>query len=175
MAKEDAKQADAVEQPTEKQLMADLQAALSKNDFKAVAQISRKIDTITKATEKAELDAKRQVLDAMVEDVKAAIVKVVAPIVESGKLDAADGIWFSYDFDEKAPTLRLMKSTAKVRTGGTGGNGKRFDVSTDELLVKHGNEVYKDDLTFRDAQDQTTDKNARYAIRKALLKLEGII
>ena len=41
----------------------------------------------------------------MTEDVKGAIVKAVKPLVDSGKLDAADGIWFSYDFGEKAPVV----------------------------------------------------------------------
>ena len=44
------------EQPvmTQTELMAELQTALTKGDFKAVTAISRKIDTLTRAAEKAE-------------------------------------------------------------------------------------------------------------------------
>ena len=163
-----------VKEPTEEELMAELETALKSKDFKAVAAASRKIDGIQKAKEKAELDAKRAALEAIGEKVKAAISKAVKPLVESGDLDAADGIWYSYDFGEQAPVVRLMKTQPRaVRAGG--GGGKRFDVSTDEMLSRHGAEEYKDGLTFQQAYESSTDKNWRYAIRQKLLKKEGIL
>ena len=161
------------QEPSQAELMAQLKAALDKGDFKAVAAVSRKIDGMTKATEKAELEAKRAAVEAMQESVKAAIVEAITPLVDSGELDKADGIWFSYDFGEQ-PTVRLLKTQTKTRTGG-GGTGKKFDISTEDMLAKHGQEDYKDGLTFKVAYDQNTDKNWRYAIRQKLLKLEGII
>lgn len=162
-------------QPTQAELMAELQTALTKGDFKAVTAISRKIDTLTRATEKAELEAKRAILDEITEVVKAAIFDAVLPYKESGELDAADGIWYADDFGEKAATLRLMKSAAKARTSTGGGTGKKFDISTDAMLASHGAEEYKDGQTFQQAYEGNTDKNWRYAIRQKLLKLEGII
>ena len=162
---------------TQEQLMAELQSALTKGDFKSVAQISRKIDTLTRATEKAELDAKRAILDSMIEGVKVAITKAIEPIVTSGKLDAADGIWFSYDFGEQAPTVRLMRTAARAARTSTGaaGTGRKFDISTDAMLAKFGADEYKDGMTYQQAYEGNTDKNWRYAIRQKLLKLEGVI
>jgi len=163
------------EQPTQEQLMAELQAALAAGDFKAVATVSRKIDSLAKQAEKAELDAKRQAVEAIAEKVKAKIIKAIQPMVDAGELDSADGIWFSYDFGEQAPTLRLLKSAAKAARTGGGGTGKKFDISTDELLAKFGGEEFKDGQTFQQAYETSTDKNWRYAIRTKLLKKEGII
>lgn len=166
-----------VAEPTEAELMAELEAALKSKDFKAVAAASRKLDQSVKATEKAELEVKRAALDAMIGKVKDAITKAVKPLVDSGELDAADGIWYSYDFGEAAPVVRLMKTQPRAARAGTGGGGggKKFDISTDDMLSRHGQEEYKDGLTFQQAYESSTDKNWRYAIRQKLLKLEGVI
>lgn len=160
---------------TEEQLMDELNVALKSKDFKAVAAASRKLDSAVKSKEKVELDAKRAALDSMIEEVKAAISKAVKPLVESGKLDAADGIWYSFDFGEQAPTVRLMKSQPKAARSGGGGGGKKFDVSTDDMLARHGQEEYKDSMTYQQAYESSADKNWRYAIRSKLLKIEGIV
>ena len=168
--------AEPVKEPTEAELMAELEAAMKTKDFKQVAAVSRKLDTAVKAQEKAVLENKRLLLDSIGEDVKAAISKAVKPLVDSGKLDVADGIWYSYDFGEQAPVVRLMKTAPRAARAGTGGGGgKKFDIGTDELLVKHGTKEYKDGLTFQQAYESSTDKNWRYAIRQKLLKIEGII
>ena len=170
--------AEAKPEPTEAELMAELEAALKSKDFKAVAAASRKLDSAVKAKEKAELDTKRAALDAITGEVAGVISKAVKPLVDSGKLDAADGIWYSYDFGEQAAVVRLMKSAPRAaRAGGStgGGGGKKFDVSTDDMLTRHGQEQYKDGMTFAQAYESSTDKNWRYAIRQKLLKLEGVI
>jgi len=169
-------QATAEVQPaTEEQLMAELQSALETKDFKAVAAASRKLDQTVKAKEKTDLEVKRAALDAMIDRVKGAITKAVRPLVDGGELDAADGIWYSYDFGEQAPVVRLMKTQPRAARTGGGGGGKKFDISTDDMLGRHGQEEYKDGLTFQQAYESSTDKNWRYAIRQKLLKLEGII
>ena len=160
--------------PTEAELMAELDKALKSKDFKAVAAASRKLDQAVKVKEAAELEAKRKALDLMIDAVKQAIVKAIRPLVDSKKLDAAEGIWFSHDFGEEAPTVRLMKSAPKARVAGKGG-GKKFDISTDEMLAKYGSQEYKDGISLRQAYESTTDKNARFQIRKTLLKKEGLI
>jgi hypothetical protein len=181
-AKVDAEvKAAPVAEPTEAELMAELDKVLAaaktgKATFKDVAAVSRKLDTTVKAKEKVELETKRKALDAMIEQVKAAISKAVKPIVDSGKLDAADGIWYSYDFGEQAPVVRLMKSQPKARTSGTGGGGgKKFDISTDDMLTRHGQEEFRDGMTLQQAYESSTDKNWRYGIRKKLLQKEGLI
>ena len=163
-----------VAEPTEAQLMAELNKALADKDFKAVAAVSRKIDGITRGKEKAELDAKRAALDSMGDKVALAISKAVKPLVDSGELDVADGIWYTYDFGEKAATVRLMRTATRARTGG-GGGGKKFDVSTDDMLAKFGTQEYKDGISLQQAYEGSTDKNLRYAIRVKLLKLQGVM
>ena len=170
-----AQESVAPEPPTKAQLMAELQTALSAGDYKAVATVSRQIDQRERTGEKAELEAKRAELDAMSESVKDVLMEAVEPLVTSGQLDKADGVWFSYDFGEQAPTVRLMKTTARAPRAGGGGTGKKFDISTEDMLAKHGAEDYKDGMNFKTAYDSNTDKNWRYAIRQKLLKLEGII
>lgn len=167
-------QATAVAEPTEEELKAELDKAYASGDFKQIAAVARKIDQAVKAKEKAELDAKRQALDAMKEKVATAISNAVKKIVDSGDLDAADGIWYSYDFGEQAPVVRLMKSAPRAQRSG-GGGGKKFDVSTEDMLGRHGEEEYKDGMNYRQAWESSTDKNWRYAIRQKLLKVEGII
>jgi len=161
---------------TQEELRTEMEAAMKSGDWKLVSQVARKIDTMTKAAEKAELDTKRAELDKVIEVVKDAINSAVEPLTLNKELDAADGIWYSYDFGEQAPTVRLMKSTARAPRAGGGGTGKKFDVSTDALLAKYGAEPYKETgMTFQQAYESNTDKNFRYAIRQALLKKDGII
>lgn len=168
--------AAATPEPTEEQLMAELEAALKSKDFKAVAAASRKLDSAVKAKEKAELDVKRAALDSMIDKVKASIQKAVKPLVDSGELDAAEGIWYSFDFGEQAPVVRLMKTQPRAaRAGGSTGGGKKFDISTDDMLARHGQEEYKPGMTFAQAYESSTDKNWRYAIRQKLLKIEQVI
>ncbi|KKL17557.1 hypothetical protein LCGC14_2484400, partial [marine sediment metagenome] len=100
-------------QPTEAELKAELGKAYEAGDFKVIAAVARKIDQAVKATEKAELEVKRAALDTIKDKVATAINKAVKGIVDSGELDAADGIWYSYDFGEQAPVVRLMKTAPK--------------------------------------------------------------
>ena len=165
-----------LDDPTEQELMAQLKAALTASNFKEVAAISRKIDNLSKANEKAEIAAKLAALEKVKGKVEAAINKALKPIVDSGELDAADGIWYSYNFEEQTPTLRLTKTAARaVKAAGGGGTGRKFDVSTDDLLSKYGSEEFKDGLTFQQAYESSTEKNWRYAIRTKLLKKDGVI
>lgn len=181
MAKKDANGTTTTpEQPavepelTAEQLVEQMQAAITANDFKAVSQISRKIDMQNRAIEKAALDEKRAKADQMSGHVLAQYLEAVQPLIDNKELDAFDGIWISHDFGEKVPTCRLMKTATKARSSGNGGAGKKFDISTEDMLSRHGEEVYKDGMTFSTAYQSNVDKNWRYAIRMKLLKLEGV-
>ena len=161
---------------TEAELMAEMEKALKSKDFKAVSKVSSELVKFQKAKEQTELEAKQKVLASMTEEVKAVIQKALAKLVDSGKLDAADGIWYSNDFGEKLVQCRLIKTQTKAKgTGGGGGGGKKFDISTDELMEKFGGEIYKDGKTFKEAHESNTDKNWRYGIREVLLKKGGYI
>jgi hypothetical protein len=186
MAKETAKENTTTPEQTEapvatpeltiEQLMAQMQTALDGKDFKAVSSISRQIDQRNRAVEKAALDEKRAKADEIGKIVLTAITSAVEVFVRDGILDSFDGVWFSYDFGEQAPTIRLVKTATKATRSGNGGTGKKFDISTDDMLSKFGEEPYKESgMTFKVAYDSNTDKNWRYAIRTALLKKQGII
>ena len=163
--------------PTEDELKAKMNEALKVGDFKVIAKVATEIAKLLKASEQAELDAKIAVLAAVTTKVKSAVMKAITPIINSGELDAADGIWFSYDFGDKQESCRLMKGTAKKSGGSTGGGGtgKKFDVTTAALLEQFGNEDYKDGMTFSQAHESSTDGNFRYNIRQKLLKKGGYI
>jgi len=80
-------------------------------------------------------------------------------------------------FEPPNATLRrILGLDFKVRT--SGGSGKKFpDVHTINLInTKYAEVPYKNTrMTFKQAWVSSTDKNWRYAIRKAVLKAEGLI
>ncbi|KKN72635.1 hypothetical protein LCGC14_0408770 [marine sediment metagenome] len=165
-------------QPTEAELKAELDKAYQSGDFKAIAVVARKIDQAVRTAEKAELEVKRASLDGIKNKVAKAYEKAIKPLYDSGELSSEliDGIWISHDFGDVAPTVRLTKTAPKgTRSSGGGGGGKKFDISTTDMLAKHGEEECKDGLNFSQAWESSTDKNWRYGIRHKLLKLEGII
>ncbi len=162
-------------QPTEAELKTELKKAYESGDFKAIATVARKIDTAVKVKEAAELAAARDIADKVSAKVASIITKALQPMLDAKELDAFDGVWYSNDFGEKAATVRLLKSAPKATRQGGGGGGKKFDVSTDDMLLRHGTKDYKDGINFSQAYEHSTDKNWRYAIRQKLLKLDGII
>lgn len=166
----------AVEKPkTDKELMAELKAALDKGDFKAVAKISSEVAKREASKDKADREAKVAQLSAITGEVKSQFDALANKLVASKKLDFADGIWYSFDFGEKLTTCRLLKSQPKARTGG--GGGKKFAVTTADLLEKYGNQKPGNgDKTYNQlwADTPATDGNARYAIRVKLLKVAGL-
>jgi len=169
-----------VKPPTEAELMAQMDKAIKSGDFRAVAKIAAEIAKVQKTKETAELDAKQKFLATLTEEVKAVIDKALRPLVDAGKLDKADGIWYTQDFGEKLVACRLMKSQPKARTStGGGGGGKKFDVATtpgSDLFEKFKAEAYKESgMTVQQAWDSDADKNKRYAIRQWLLKRGGVI
>ena len=162
-------------QASESELMAQLDAALKSKDFKAVAKVSNEIAKFQKTKEQAELEAKQAALAAITDEVKSTITKALKPLVEAGKLDDADGIWYTQDFGEKLVTIRLTKTAPRKASTG-GGVGKKFDINTNDLLAKFGDQKYKETgMTIQQAWESNTDKNWRYAIRQTLLKLNGTI
>lgn len=169
--------AEPPKQASESELMAQLDAALKSKDFKVVAKVSNEIAKFQKTKEQAELEAKQTALAAVTDEVKKVITAALKPLVEAKKLDSADGVWFTQDFGEKIVTCRLTKTAArKASTGGGGGVGKKFDVNTNDLLAKFGDQPYKETgMTIQEAFDSNTDKNYRYAVRQTLLKLNGTI
>lgn len=161
---------------SEAELQTQMDAALKTKDFKIVAKVAAELVKFQKAKDAVELDAKQKALATITDKVKVAITKTLKPLVDAGELDMADGIWFSHDFGEKLETCRLMRSAPRATRAGGGGGGKKFDVNTNDLLDKFGNDQYGDKgMTYLQAWESNTDKNWRYAIRQSLLKKAGVI
>lgn len=173
-AKAVAPEAAAEEAKTKDQLLAEMKSAVDKGDWKGVAKISTAIAKTVAAEEKAELEAKQAAVGKLTDKVKAAFDAVAKKIVDSGELDAADGIWYANDFGEKLTTCRLLKSQPKAKGTG-GGGGKKVDITTTALLEKHGHLQMGDSgKTYQQAFDEDTGGNARYKIRMKLLKVAGL-
>jgi len=168
---------DAVKVPTQaehKKAVEELrQMSQSKDaDWKAVAKKAAEVAKMGELIEKAEKDAILKALETKTEDIRKIILGALQPAYDAGELDGADGVWFNWDFGEKLTTCRLTKSAP--RKAGGGGGGKKFDVTTEQLLEKFGNEEYKDGVSFSEAYKSAEgDKNARFTVRKALLKKGG--
>lgn len=159
------------------ELYAELETAMEAKDMKAVRTLSSAIDKAEKVEVQAVKDAKQQVVAKVTDDMKAAIDKVVQKVIdglESDILEAMDGVWYSNDFGDKLSTCKLVKGA--VRKAGTGGGGgKKFSVTTNELLEKYGDQPNGDSgVTLNEAYEATTDGNKRYNIRMKLLKIAGI-
>lgn len=157
---------------TEAELKAELDKAYKSGDWKAISKVAGEIAKFEKDKE-AEARAKlEKELETLTAEIKTAIDKAVQPFIDSKKLDSADGIWYDRDFGDKLTSCRVTKKAVRKSSGG-GGGGKKFDVSTEDLLKKYGDKEYKDGKTYQAVHDGSTDRNVRYQVRLALLKLDG--
>lgn len=165
-------------QLTKDELIAKMQEAINSGYFKEVSKISREIDKLASTEEKAEQDAKLAVLVSVEDGIKSAFGKVVQKVIDSlddATLKLMDGVWYTQDFESNLVTCKLAKKGVTVRKGGGGGVGKRFAVTTEELLAKHGERIADETTgkTFNELWAEDTGKNSRYQVRVKLLKLNG--
>lgn len=161
---------------SQKQLLSEMTEATNKGDWKAVSKISSEIAKLVAGQEKAERDAKLEAVIELTEKVKKTLDKALKPLYDSGELDVCDGVWYSWDFGNTEIATRLLKGT--TRKGGNGGGGKKFSITTKELLEAHGTVVIDSGdnagATYREVYEASTDGNSRYSVRMKLLKLHGL-
>lgn len=162
---------------TKDELLAEIKVAAEAGDWKAVSKVSSQIAKVVAGEEKAEKVEKEAALAGVTEDIKKALDKTVAKFIEAINpitLEAMDGVWYSQDFGEQLTTCRIVKGA--VRKGSTGGGGgKKFSITTNDLLTKHGSELMGDTgKTFQEAYDEDTGGNSRYKVRMKLLKADGL-
>ncbi len=158
---------------TEASLLEALAQAQATGNFVAIAEVAAQISGFRKQQEVAELDAKTKALDKIGAGVKAVIDKALKTLIEKGDLNLADGIWYAFDFGETESNLRLLRGTAKKATTTASGTGKKYSVTSKDLLERFGNQMYDDTMTFEQAWKSNTDGNFRYAVRMKLLELDG--
>lgn len=173
--------------------------AYSKKDMKLMAQLSKLYTKAEATEEKSKKDALLAELIAVTAETAEGINAFVESLVEAGKLEGADGVWFALDFGairEKGinPSCKLIKSTRKATGEGTS-TGKSSYVANPaksaELLDKvGGNVMFSEETlvtidkveqtmpagtTFKAAYDHSTNGGWRNRVRMALLKEAGII
>jgi len=165
--------------PTTEQTPAEMLATLSEavinQDYATVIKLAGIINKAQKSAEEAQHNAKLEALKDVNVRIQAAIENAIAPLISEVEALGGDGIWFLNDWGEGLTDTRCLKVVAKpARTRTTGvGSGKKFDISTTELLIAHGSTDYKDGLTFQQFFDGHTDGNDRYLLRTKLLKIAG--
>lgn len=181
------------------QLMEEVGKAWEAKDMKLMGTLSRLATKAEQAQDKAKKDALLAELIEVTQMAKSELTKTVDKLVEAGKLEGAEGVWFVYDFGEKLevginPACRLVKSGRKA-TGGGGGEGKSSYIANPtksaDLLAQVGEEVMFDedttvtidkveqtmlaDTTYRQAYEHSTNGGWRNRVRMALLKKAGIV
>ena len=155
--------------------------AVAAQDWKAVKVIANAMTKAEAGAEKAKKDALQSVLAELTLEVKGVVDKAVTKLIDTGKLDSCDGVWYTNDFGEVLTSCRLTKKTARASTGGgNGGAGKKYDASTKDLLEQFGSEIdEKSGKTYQeladDAEGATDKKNATYRVRVKLLKKAGLV
>jgi len=178
---EDRGQADVYLYPMvdEDSLRQELAEALEQADFRTVGKVSAKLVAYQANREKMEASAKQEALASVTEKVKAAIEKAIRPIVDSEAMADADGVWFAWDFGEQLSAVTVIKSDPKKarQASHSRAGGKRFQVSTEELLSRYGGEpMPNSSLTYDEAYAEAKgDGNKRYQVRQQLLKHHGLL
>ena len=156
----------------------ELRAALDANDLVKMSELSGELKKSVGSAEKIAKEQREQALVALTAKVKATFDKVAQKFVDSGELDSADGIFYTYDFGEKMATCRLTKTATRARTQGQGSTGaglaKKYDISTDDLLKSYGELAFKvegkdTEESLQQAFGRDLDKNHRYNVRKQLI------
>ena len=181
------------------QLLEAIGGAYTAKDMKLMATLSKLYTKKESEAEKAKKDALLAELIAVTAETLASMTKTVDDMVEAGRLEGAEGIWFAYDFGairEKGinPSCRLIKTSRKSGGGGES-SGKSSYVANPaksaDLLAQVGeNVMFEADTTvtidkvektmpagttFKEAYDYSTNGGWRNRVRMALLKEAGII
>lgn len=186
-------------QPTIAELTAKVIELGQAGNIKELLKTAAILSKMQADVEKSEFAAKLAALVEVELKVKSAVKGAIQEFIDSGELNEADGVFFTWDFDEaesNAVNIKLLKGTIaaprKASSAGGGGVAKKFpdyDTKTDGV-DKHADELIDADftytneagvkvsakgMTYSDAYKASTNGNWRYQIRMALLKLDGLI
>jgi hypothetical protein len=180
------------------ELKAEMAKAYAANDFLAVSKISKLLAADQISAEKAKRDEALKGRAELTSKSKAKWDVFAQKMIDSGAYDGCDGIWYTKDFGSTDSSLCLFKEQKTKRAAGEskgGGAGKKFAITTKELLNKYGNQVVGDsagtemvymvdgkkvewsaETTWNEMNSKSTNGNWNYfKVRKPLLKLEGLI
>jgi len=177
----------------------EFKAAVDAKDYALIAKLSREMAKLQADAEKAKREQALAGRAELTDKVKAKVDAFMQKLIDSKVLDGCEGIWYANDFGSTETSLRLFADERpKRKSSGTGtstGSGKKFSVTTKELLEKHGNEVVGEsagkelsytvngvaiswtvDTTWNEMSQKSTNGNWQYyKVRVPLLKLEGLL
>ncbi len=180
------------------QLLVEMGKAYESKDMKLMGQIAKVHTATEKVEDKVKKDALQSKLQEIVGETLKEITSLVDKLVDAGKLDGAEGVWFAYDMGEKRekginPACRLTKTSRRASTGtsGTSGSYVANPAKSSELLEQVGDNVmFEEDTlvkidkveqtmkagtTFNDAYKHSTNGGWRNRVRMALLKEAGLV
>lgn len=184
---------------TKDQLFEELGKAYEAKDFKLMGKLSSLVTKAEQVEEKTKKDALLAELVATTIEVRKTLTTTVNKMIESGRLDGAEGIWFAWDFGDKEevginPACRLIKSGKKSSGTSEGSSASSYianPAKSSDLLAQVGDEVlFEEDTTvtidkkeqvipagttYRQAYDHDTNGGWRNRVRMALLKKANII
>ena len=163
-----------------------LAEALANGDYKTVTAISKAIAAEQGKAEKAKREEakkqdeeKRKLLEDTTTLVKADLIEHIRMLIDTvPNMDKADLVSFKWVIADDPETAECKLFKAASRPAGKregGGGGKKYGVDTKDLLEKYGDDEYKDGQTFKQAWEADSSGNARYKVRVALLKKDGVI
>ena len=180
------------------QLMLEVGKAWEAKDMKLMGKLSSLATKAEQANEKAKKDALLAELVAVTQEATKTIKGIIDKMLDGGKLEGAEGVWFAWDFgaiEEKGinPACRLVKAGRKASTGESSGKSSYVanPAKSADLLAQVGSNVmFAEDtertidkqavtmpagMTFKEAYDYSTNGGWRNSVRMALLKEAGII
>ena len=165
----------------EQELRSQLDSAVTTGDIDQIARVSKMLNDIQKSKTIEADKAKQALLDALRSMTLKAITNSLASIIDAGKLDEAQGVYFTWTFgDEPEITFTKARQTPRVRIV------KHPNVKTIDLVKEYGHLPFDNDttdskskdskalVTYADKYFTNSDSNFRYTkIRIPLLKLAG--
>lgn len=184
----------AKEKSPQELLREQMREAVANEDWKAVGKVSADLAKLEKEEARVAREAAEGAVKELTMGVKDAITELLTPMIEEGKLDGCDGVWYSMDFgDEMVSGLRpasckLLKSAAKAPRATGGGGGTKFNVSYKDFLAKYGDDLVTEadaefrsaikpcvGMTWKEAYESNTEGNFRYHIRECWLHKDSLI
>ena len=172
--------------------------AYKAKDMKLMGKLSSLVAKAEAGEAKAAKEALQSALVEVTQETSREINKTIDKMIEAGKLDGAEGVWFAREFgviEEVGinPSCRLIKSGRKASSGDSSAKSSyvAHPAKSAELLAQVGEHVmFAEDtertidkqavtmpagMTYNEAYAYSTNGGWRNSVRMALLKEAGVI
>lgn len=154
----------------ETELKARLDQAIAAGNYSDIAKYSKALDKLRAEQQEQAKHEEQEYEHNTCQHITSIITKALASIIESGKLDNAQGVWFNWDFNKDKPSTLLHKQIARPKTRIIRHPGIR----TVDLIRQYGHLECEDGVTYSERYFANPDNNFRQLhIRSKLLKVAG--